>query len=199
MGGTLNLSILFGCMWLPKISSKALLDWSPPVLGLASPMGGRRRGRKESANARRCRHQARPPAIQGAGSRGGPPAPGDGRLPLDLAAPGRGLAVEPADERIERARPRARSPTIYPPEDPPAIRKRGTGLGGGLRNKSGSLAIFAAIRRASSRLISLASMSALPPKADMDKHGRDVRFVPKADIRHPGEASLKGALTTVVV
>jgi hypothetical protein len=25
-------------------------------------------------------------------------------------------------------------------------------------------------------------MSALPPKADMDQHGRDVRFVPKADI-----------------
>src|SRR6516164_8257892 len=67
-------------------------------------------GRKESANARRCRHQARPPAIQGAGSRRGPPAPGDGRLPLDLAAPGRGLAVEPADERAERARPRAEAP-----------------------------------------------------------------------------------------
>ena len=27
-------------------------------------------------------------------------------------------------------------------------------------------------------------MSALPPKADMDQHGRDVRFVPKADIAH---------------
>jgi hypothetical protein len=26
------------------------------------------------------------------------------------------------------------------------------------------------------------SLSALPPKADMDHHGRDVRFVPKADI-----------------
>src|SRR5215471_15527484 len=26
-------------------------------------------------------------------------------------------------------------------------------------------------------------MSALPPKADMDQHGSDVRFVPKADIR----------------
>ena len=25
-------------------------------------------------------------------------------------------------------------------------------------------------------------MSALPPKADMDQHGCDVRFVPKADI-----------------
>ena len=25
-------------------------------------------------------------------------------------------------------------------------------------------------------------MSALPPKADMDQHGRDVRFVPSADI-----------------
>ena len=25
-------------------------------------------------------------------------------------------------------------------------------------------------------------MSALPPKADMDQEGRDVRFVPKADI-----------------
>ena len=28
----------------------------------------------------------------------------------------------------------------------------------------------------------LQPMSALPPKADMDQHGRDVRFVPKADI-----------------
>jgi hypothetical protein len=27
-------------------------------------------------------------------------------------------------------------------------------------------------------------MSALPPKADMVQHDRDVRFVPKADIRH---------------
>jgi hypothetical protein len=27
-------------------------------------------------------------------------------------------------------------------------------------------------------------MSALPPKADMDRHARDVRFVPKADINH---------------
>jgi hypothetical protein len=27
-------------------------------------------------------------------------------------------------------------------------------------------------------------MSALPPKADMIQHGPDVRFVPKADIRH---------------
>jgi hypothetical protein len=27
-------------------------------------------------------------------------------------------------------------------------------------------------------------MFALPPKADMDQHGRDVRFVPKADILH---------------
>src|SRR6516164_10264640 len=26
-------------------------------------------------------------------------------------------------------------------------------------------------------------MSALPPKADMDRHGSDVRFVPKADIK----------------
>ena len=25
-------------------------------------------------------------------------------------------------------------------------------------------------------------MSALPPKADMERHGHDVRFVPKADI-----------------
>jgi hypothetical protein len=28
-------------------------------------------------------------------------------------------------------------------------------------------------------------MSALPPKADMDQHDRDVRFVPKADIEPP--------------
>ena len=26
------------------------------------------------------------------------------------------------------------------------------------------------------------AMSALPPKADMDQQGRDVRYVPKADI-----------------
>src|SRR6516165_1947368 len=30
-------------------------------------------------------------------------------------------------------------------------------------------------------------MSALPPKADMDHHGRDVRFVPKGDIVQCGE------------
>jgi hypothetical protein len=28
----------------------------------------------------------------------------------------------------------------------------------------------------------MAPMSALPPKADMDQHDYDVRFVPKADI-----------------
>jgi hypothetical protein len=28
----------------------------------------------------------------------------------------------------------------------------------------------------------LQPMSALPPKADMERHGHDVRFVPKADI-----------------
>jgi hypothetical protein len=31
-------------------------------------------------------------------------------------------------------------------------------------------------------LPNISAMSALPPKADMDQHGRDVRFVPKADI-----------------
>ena len=30
-------------------------------------------------------------------------------------------------------------------------------------------------------------MSALPPKAEMDRHGCDVRFVPKADIEAPDE------------
>jgi hypothetical protein len=30
-------------------------------------------------------------------------------------------------------------------------------------------------------------MSALPPKADIDQHGCDVRFVPKADILHYGK------------
>ena len=30
----------------------------------------------------------------------------------------------------------------------------------------------------------LRAMSALPPKADMDRHGHDVRFVPKADIKN---------------
>jgi hypothetical protein len=61
------------------------------------------------------------------------------------------------------------------------------------------LAIFAAIRRASSTLNGLAAMSALPLKADLGTQPRDVRFVPKTDIHHPGEALLKGALTTVVV
>ena len=32
-------------------------------------------------------------------------------------------------------------------------------------------------------------MSALPPKADMVQHGRDVRFVPKTDIAYCGENS----------
>jgi hypothetical protein len=40
------------------------------------------------------------------------------------------------------------------------------------------------------------AMSALPPKADMDQRGRDVRFVPKADIirsprRHGQAAAVK--------
>jgi hypothetical protein len=34
-------------------------------------------------------------------------------------------------------------------------------------------------------------MSALPPKADMDQHGRDVRFVPKADIVNAAAVSAK--------
>jgi hypothetical protein len=33
-------------------------------------------------------------------------------------------------------------------------------------------------------------MSALPPKADMEQHGRDVRFVPKANIDHYSITSL---------
>ena len=33
-------------------------------------------------------------------------------------------------------------------------------------------------------------MSALPPKADMDQHRRDVRFVPKADILRCGRPLL---------
>ena len=32
-------------------------------------------------------------------------------------------------------------------------------------------------------LQSVRLMSALPPKADMDQHGFDVRYVPKADIQ----------------
>jgi len=31
-------------------------------------------------------------------------------------------------------------------------------------------------------------MSALPPKADIDQHGRDVRYVPKADIQRCGKS-----------
>ena len=42
--------------------------------------------------------------------------------------------------------------------------------------------MFAAILRASSRVNSLAAMSALPPKADIGTQSRNVRFVPKADI-----------------
>src|SRR5215469_9178119 len=34
------------------------------------------------------------------------------------------------------------------------------------------------------------SMSALPPKADMDQHGLDVRFVPKAEICSAAKISL---------
>jgi hypothetical protein len=33
-------------------------------------------------------------------------------------------------------------------------------------------------------------MSALPPKADMDQHARDVRFVPKADIMQCSKESV---------
>jgi hypothetical protein len=36
-------------------------------------------------------------------------------------------------------------------------------------------------------------MSALPPKADIDQHGRDVRFVPKADIRRRAVLSMARA------
>jgi hypothetical protein len=40
-------------------------------------------------------------------------------------------------------------------------------------------------------------MSALPPKADMDQSGCDVRFVPKADItRRRKMASLRYSITT---
>jgi hypothetical protein len=35
-----------------------------------------------------------------------------------------------------------------------------------------------------------AAMSALPPKADMDQSGFDVRFVPKADISGPASSEL---------
>jgi hypothetical protein len=36
------------------------------------------------------------------------------------------------------------------------------------------------------------TMSALPPKADIDQHGSDVRFVPKADIVHRSKKSIRG-------
>src|SRR6516164_8459126 len=39
-------------------------------------------------------------------------------------------------------------------------------------------------------LQSVPLMSALPPKADIDPHGRDVRFVPKADICGAANSSL---------
>jgi hypothetical protein len=42
-------------------------------------------------------------------------------------------------------------------------------------------------------LHSIRSMSALPPKADMDQHGRDVRFVPKADLTRHAETYLGAA------
>ena len=47
---------------------------------------------------------------------------------------------------------------------------------------SGSLAILAAILRASSFVSNLAAMSALPPKADIGTQSRNVRLVPEADI-----------------
>jgi hypothetical protein len=40
-------------------------------------------------------------------------------------------------------------------------------------------------------LTHLRPMSALPPKADMDQHGRDVCFVPKADISQRNTRSEK--------
>jgi hypothetical protein len=43
---------------------------------------------------------------------------------------------------------------------------------------------FAVSRRASQKqtLRGVRPMSALPPKADMDQQGRDVRFVPEAEV-----------------
>jgi hypothetical protein len=46
---------------------------------------------------------------------------------------------------------------------------------GFFRNSFGSLAMFAAMRRASSRCEQLGTMSALPPKADIAKCDRHVR------------------------
>ena len=37
-------------------------------------------------------------------------------------------------------------------------------------------------------------MSALPPKADMDPHGRDVRFVPKAEVGLSTRATTASAI-----
>ena len=36
------------------------------------------------------------------------------------------------------------------------------------------------------------AMSALPPKADIETRSRDVRFLPKADIRATGRCGLQG-------
>jgi hypothetical protein len=47
------------------------------------------------------------------------------------------------------------------------------------RSRSGPLMSALGQKRASEHV---QSMSALPPKADMDQHGRDVRFVPKANM-----------------
>ena len=48
---------------------------------------------------------------------------------------------------------------------------------------------------------SLEPMSALPPKADMDQDGCNVRFVPKADIRPPahpwGSSGIRGQIVKV--
>jgi|SRR5262245_59535921 len=38
------------------------------------------------------------------------------------------------------------------------------------------------------------AMSALPPKADMDQNGRDVRFVPKADIGSSIDSSARAKI-----
>jgi len=45
-------------------------------------------------------------------------------------------------------------------------------------------------RHGSVEIVPWRAMSALPPKADMVQHDRDVRFVPKADIRATASAKV---------
>ena len=71
---------------------------------------------------------------------------------------------------------------VHPPQSSSA--SRFTAIAYGFRNSFGNLAIFAAILRASSLVGSLASLSALPPKADISWSGTNVGAT--ASLLRPG-------------